>query len=91
MTLTSAMYNLGAVLGPVSGGWIGEHFSLRTIFLYSALVFVVSTVLVLFLKPQARDLHDEQNNARTLLKNTRFLTYLGIVFLSCLPCTCRSR
>jgi MFS family permease len=28
MTLTSAMYNLGAVIGPISGGWIGEQFSL---------------------------------------------------------------
>lgn len=80
MTLTSAMYNLGAVLGPVSGGWIGEHFSLRTIFLYSAMIFAVSTALVFFLKPQARDLHDDQNNARTLLRNTRFLGYLGLVF-----------
>ncbi len=25
MTLTSAMFNLGAVIGPVSGGWIGEQ------------------------------------------------------------------
>lgn len=80
MTLTSAMYNLGAVLGPVSGGWIGEHYNLRTIFLFSAFVFAVSTVLVLFLKPQPRDLHDDQNNALTLLKNTRFLGYLGVVF-----------
>jgi len=81
MTLTSAMYNLGAVLGPVSGGWIGEHYNLRTIFLFSAFVFAVSTVVVLFLKPQARDLHDDQNNARTLLSNKRFLGYIGIVFL----------
>lgn len=81
MTLTSAMYNLGAVLGPVSGGWIGEQFNLRTIFVYSAVVFAVSTALVLFLKPQARDLHDDQNNARTLLANTRFLGYLGVIFL----------
>lgn len=81
MTLVSAMYNLGAVLGPISGGWIGEHFSLQTIFVYSASVFVVSTVLVLFLKPQPRDPHDDQNNARTLFANTRFLGYLVIVFL----------
>ena len=81
MTLTSAMYNLGAVIGPVSGGWIGEHFSLRTIFLYSALAFVMSTALIVFLKPQARDLHDDQNNARTLLANTRFLGYLGVLFV----------
>jgi predicted MFS family arabinose efflux permease len=74
------MYNLGAVLGPVSGGWIGEYFSIRTIFIYAAVVFVVSTALVLFLKPQPRDLHDSQNTSRTLLKNTRFLSYLGLVF-----------
>lgn len=80
MTLTSAMYNLGAVLGPVSGGWIGENFSIRMIFTYAAVVFVVSTALVLFLKPQPRDLHDDQNTTRTLFKNTRFLGYLGIVF-----------
>lgn len=80
MTLTSAMYNLGAVLGPVSGGWIGERFSLRTIFLISAFIFGLSSVLVLFLKPQPRDLHDDQNNVRTLLANTRFLGYIGVVF-----------
>ena len=80
MTLTSAMYNMGAVLGPVSGGWVGEHYNLRTIFLFSAFIFAVSTVLVLFLKPQVRDLHDDQNNARTLFTNTRFLGYLGVVF-----------
>jgi MFS family permease len=80
MTLTSAMYNLGAVLGPVSGGWVGEHFSLRTIFLISACVFFLSSVLILFLKPQPRDLHDDQNNTRTLLANTRFLGYIGVIF-----------
>jgi hypothetical protein len=32
------------------------------------------------LKPQARDLHDDQNNARTLLANTRFLGYIAVVF-----------
>jgi MFS family permease len=80
MTLTSAMYNLGAVLGPISGGWIGEHYSLRTIFVYASGVFAVSTLLVLFLKPQPRDPHDEQNNPRTLLANTRFLGYLGVIF-----------
>ena len=81
ITLTSAMYNLGAVLGPVSGGWIGEQFGMRTIFTWAAVVFVLSTVLVLFLKPQPRDLHDDENTTRTLLTNTRFLGYLGIVFI----------
>jgi MFS family permease len=80
MTLVSAMYNLGAVIGPVSGGWVGERYELRTIFIISAIVFAVSSVLVLFLKPQPRDLHDEHHNARTLLANGRFLGYLAVVF-----------
>jgi len=81
MTLTSAMYNLGAVIGPVSGGWIGEHFELRTIFLYATVVFVFSTGIILFLKPQPRDEPDGENTGRQLLTNTRFLGFLGVVFL----------
>jgi len=81
MTLTSAMFNLGAVIGPVSGGWIGEHYNMRTIFLVSAVVFVVSTVVVLFLKPQPREAYDEENTGRKLLANTRFLGFLGVIFL----------
>jgi len=81
MTLTSAMYNLGAVIGPISGGWVGEHFSLRTIFLYAAVIFVVSTALILILKPQPRDLQDDQTKPQALLRNTRFLGYLGVLFV----------
>jgi len=36
MTLTSAAYNLGAVLGPISGGWIGARLGLRNVYLISA-------------------------------------------------------
>ncbi len=81
MTLTSAMFNLGAVIGPVSGGWIGEHYNMRAIFLVSAVVFVVSTVVVLFLKSQPREEYDEENTSRTLFRNTRFLSFLGVIFL----------
>ncbi len=35
MTLMSAGFNLGAVLGPISGGWLGERFGLRTVYLAS--------------------------------------------------------
>jgi MFS family permease len=80
MTLASAMYNLGAVLGPVSGGWIGEHFNIQTIFLISATVFIVSTGLVFFLKPQPRDVHEGDGSGKNLLANTRFLSFLGVSF-----------
>ena len=80
MTLTSAMYNLGAVIGPISGGWIGEQYSMRTIFFFSGAVFVFSTILMLFLKPQARDLHEDGETNRSLFRNVRFWTLSGVVF-----------
>jgi predicted MFS family arabinose efflux permease len=80
MTLTSAMFNLGAVIGPISGGWIGEHFNMRAIFLFSAVVFIFSTGVVLFLKPQPRDEHDTESTSHSLLSNMRFLSFLSVVF-----------
>jgi MFS family permease len=80
MTLTSAMFNLGAVIGPVSGGWIGEQFSMRTIFLFAAGVFALSTVVILFLKPQPRDESEGEERSRGLFGNMRFWGFLGVVF-----------
>lgn len=80
LTLASAMYNLGAVIGPVSGGWIGENFSIQTIFLFSAIAFFISTIVTLFWKPQPRDEHDGQDTSRKLFTNVRFLSFLGVVF-----------
>lgn len=82
MTLTSAMYNLGAVLGPISGGWLGDRFGLRSIFLGSALVFIPSVVLLFFLPPQPRDAHDGDGAGRQLLFNRRFWGFLVLVFLT---------
>jgi MFS family permease len=76
MTLVSAVYNLGAVIGPVSGGWIGEQFSLRAIFLISACIFVISTGIIFALKPQPRDVIEGDESENNLFRNTRFLSFL---------------
>ncbi len=80
MTLISAMFHLGAVIGPLAGGWVGEKYSMRTIFLFSAVVWVVSTGVMLFLKPQPRDEHESESTNRNLFTNMRFLGFLGVVF-----------
>jgi MFS transporter, DHA1 family, tetracycline resistance protein len=87
MTLMSAAFNLGAVLGPVSGGWIGERFGLRTVYLIAACIFIFSTFILLFIRSQPRDHHDPAAPPAKLWKNTRFITLLGIVLWSCLSCT----
>jgi MFS family permease len=81
MTFLSAAFNLGAVIGPLLGGWIGDHFDLRSVYFIAAGLFVVSTGILFFLKSQPRDHHDPATPNSHLLKNTRFVGFLGIIFL----------
>jgi MFS family permease len=80
LTLTSAMFNLGAVLGPVSGGWIGEAFGLRATFFTAACIFLVSVGFIVFLRPQPRDEHDDDSGRENLLTNPRFMTFMSVLF-----------
>jgi MFS family permease len=82
MTLVSAIYNVGAILGPISGGWIGERLGLRTVYLVSAGLFAVSTVILFFLRSQPREVHDPAAPPESLWRNTRFISFLGIIFLA---------
>ena len=82
MTLVSAAFNLGAVLGPLSGGWIGDRFGLRSVYLVAACIFIVSTVMLFFLRSQPREVHDPAAPPEKLWKNTRFVGFLGIIFLT---------
>ncbi|HEY2981289.1 MAG TPA: MFS transporter [Anaerolineales bacterium] len=82
MTLTSAMFNLGAVIGPVTGGWIGDAYGLRATFLAAACIFLGSVAIIFFLKPQPRDEHDEESSRAGLLTNPRFGVFMGVLFVS---------
>jgi MFS family permease len=82
MTLASAAYSLGAVLGPISGGWIGERLGLRTVYLVSACIFIVSTVILFFVGSQPLEIHDPAAPPEKLWKNPRFVSFLGIIFLA---------
>ena len=82
MTLVSAAYNLGAVLGPISGGWVGVRLGLRNVYLISAFIFVISTVILCFLHPQPCEVHDPASPPESLWKNARFISFLGIIFLA---------
>jgi MFS family permease len=82
MTLMSASFNFGAVLGPISGGWLGERFGLRTVYLVAACIFIVSTGILLFIRSQPREEHDPAGPPAKLWTNTRFITLVGIVFVA---------
>jgi MFS family permease len=81
LTLVSAGFWGGTVVSPAVGGLIGRAWGLRTVFGIAALVFVLSSVAILSLKPQPLAY------ARTgaprygaLLSNRRFVGFLGLMF-----------
>jgi MFS family permease len=82
MTLMSASFNLGAVLGPVSGGWLGERLGLRTVYLVAACIFILSTGILLLIHSQPCDERDPATPPARLWTNTRFITLVGIVFVT---------
>lgn len=82
MTLASAAFNLGSVIGPITGGWIGDHFGLRTVYFVAAVVVMASTVILFFLRAQSRDGHDPDPPPARLLTNQRFLGFLVITFVT---------
>ena len=81
ITFISMTFNAGAVLGPITGGWIGDHFGLRRVFFIAAGIFVVSTFFILFIAPQPRDHHDPKDPPKNLFTNWRYLGFLSVFFM----------
>jgi MFS family permease len=81
MTLTSAMYNIGAVIGPLIGGWLGGKYGLKMTYLVASCLFSVSMVVILFLSRQPREDHDPEAPPVNLLSNRHYLQFMGIVIL----------
>ena len=82
ITLTSAMYNMGAVAGPLLGGYIGSLLGLRYIYMFAMFAFIASTIIVLFIHPQPLENHDPQRPPGNLLSNQRYLGFMVIAFIS---------
>ncbi len=81
LTLVSASFNLGMVVGPLTGGWIGENFGIRTIYFIASGLFILSTILITRIRPQARDVHNEDTPPPGLLNNQRYLAFLALAFV----------
>lgn len=83
LNTVSAIFQLGAVLGPILGGWIGESLGLQNVYRISAGLFVLSTLIIL----RAHRPPEEENNEEHALKpnlaaNPRFFGLLGLVVIT---------
>lgn len=78
LSLTSAMFNLGMALGPVSGGFIAENYGMNSSYLVAFVIFVLSNLCLVFIQAQPIDTHDPAAPPQGLLKNTRFVNFLMV-------------
>ena len=83
ITLVSAFYSVGAVIGPLLGGAIADRSgNLRLTFQIAACIFFISTLIVLCIRSQPREAPHPAENLRGLLARSPYRSYLGIVFLA---------
>lgn len=82
ITLISASFNLGAVIGPWLGGQIGGQFGLRQNYIFAGAVLAVSTLLILFLPPQPVERQQGAEAPNSWLLARRYWLYLGAIFLA---------
>jgi MFS family permease len=82
LTLISAAFNLGVVIGPTLGGYIGETLGLRQTYFIASWIFVVSTAIIFLIRPQPVNKIALQGQGNGRLLNQRSGLYLGIVFLA---------
>jgi MFS family permease len=82
ITLISALYNSGAILGPWLGGQIGQQYGLRTIYIIAGCVFSLSSIVLFFIKSQPVEKHDDEQINNSKVVSRRFVTYQSVIFLA---------
>ena len=79
LSLTTATFGMGMVLGPITGGWIGDHYGMRMSFFVAAVTFLLSNVFIVFIERQAIDHHDPEAPPPNLMSNQRFVILMGVL------------
>ncbi len=83
LTLLSATFNLGAILGPVLGSLLITWVPMRGLYLISAILFALSTLTVFFLHPQpVVRASTAQRPLRRLRPSPFFLLLTGLTMLT---------
>ncbi|MCX6072276.1 MAG: MFS transporter, partial [Chloroflexi bacterium] len=81
LTTVTAGFSAGAILGPVFGGQWAEEFGLRSVYVMATGIFVISTVLILLIRPQPIEPAHDGHRYGALLGNRPLGGFLVLVFL----------
>jgi len=83
VTFRAAAFQVGAIVGPILGGWIANTSGLSIVFRYSAGLFLAST-LVMSLARRAFVLEPQEASIHLVspIANPRFLGLLAIIFFT---------
>ena len=79
LSLTTATFGMGMVLGPVTGGWVGDHYGMRMSFYVASGVFLFSNMFMIFIERQPIDHHDPDAPPPSLISNKRFVALIGVL------------
>lgn len=82
ITLISASFNLGMVLGPWLGGQVGEQFGLRQNYVIAGFLLMISTIVILFLHPQPIERVSHAESYNGWLRAPRYWYYVGAILLA---------
>jgi MFS family permease len=82
LTFAAGSFNLGAVAGPILGGLIADRFGIRKIYLFSAIIFIISTTIIFFVKSRKTAVVEEMKDDSHLFQNYRFVTFLILSFFT---------
>jgi DHA1 family multidrug resistance protein-like MFS transporter len=82
LTLTSIGFNLGAIVGPLFGGIIGDKYGFREIYLFAICIFVFSNLVIFFIRPQPLEQHSHSDDSKSLLTNFNFAIFSLLLFFS---------
>jgi len=82
LTLAAGLYNLGAVLGPITGGLIAQKYGFRSIYLISTIIFMISSVIILGIEKNPPMHHEDAHSTSTrgIQKNGVFISFAAVIF-----------
>lgn len=83
LTIVMSLYFFGSVVGPILGGVIGETLGLKVVYQFVAVIFLISTTIVLFArKPPSEEYGRLQSSQPNLMKNPRFIGLLALILIT---------